>query len=70
MEGLQPTLEEAWKRPDWAKWLAAIKAELESLIRNDTWTVVERLLGVNVVGSKWVLCIKKDTTGAIDKYKA
>ncbi|PSR87021.1 hypothetical protein PHLCEN_2v5279 [Hermanssonia centrifuga] len=55
-EGLQPTLEEARKRPDWAKWLAAIKAELESLIRNDTWT--------------WVLRIKKDATGAIDKYKA
>ncbi|THG92841.1 hypothetical protein EW026_g8206 [Hermanssonia centrifuga] len=69
-EGLQPSLEEVRKRPDWPKWLAAINAELESLKTNDTWTVVERPPGVNVVGSKWVLRIKKDASGAIDKYKA
>ncbi|THH01090.1 hypothetical protein EW026_g1530 [Hermanssonia centrifuga] len=69
-EGLEPTLEEARKRPDWPKWLTAIKSELESLNSNETWTLVERPSGVNVIGSKWVLRIKKNTAGEIDKYKA
>ncbi|THG96714.1 hypothetical protein EW026_g5162 [Hermanssonia centrifuga] len=69
-EGLEPTLEEVRKRPDWPKWLTAIKSKLKSLNSNETWTLVEQLSGVNVIGSKWVLRIKKNAVGEIDKYKA
>ncbi|THH18467.1 hypothetical protein EUX98_g8949, partial [Antrodiella citrinella] len=70
-EGLEPTLAEARKRPDWPKWQAAIGAEIENLVANNTWTVVERPPDdVNVVDSKIVLRVKKNAAGEIDKYKA
>jgi hypothetical protein len=70
VEGLEPTFEEARKRPDWSKWEEAIKAELVALERIGTWSLTERPPGANVVGSKWVLRIKKNAAGEIEKYKA
>lgn len=69
-ECLEPTYEEAKKRPDWPDWEVAIKAEIESLIRNETWEVVERPSNTNVVSCKWVLRVKKNSAGEIDKRKA
>lgn len=69
-EGLEPTFEEARRRPDWPKWDEAARAELESLKKNNTFSLIERPPGVNVVSSKWVLRIKKNAAGEIDKYKA
>lgn len=69
-EGLNPTLHEARKRSDWPKWQEAMKAEIMSLKANGTWKVVERPQDTNVVDCKWVLCIKKNAAGEIDKYKA
>jgi len=64
-EDLEPSYEEAQRRSDWPRWQEAIKAELASLEKNGTWSVVERPKGVNVVGCKWVLRIKKNTAGEI-----
>jgi len=69
-ECLNPTYEEAKRQSDWPKWQEAIQAELQSLEANKMWSVVERLKDMNVVSSKWVLRIKKNTTGEIEKYKA
>ena len=70
IEGLEPSYEEAQKRPDWPKWEEAIKKELESLEKMGTWRLVKRPPGTNVVDTKWVLKIKKNSAGEIDKYKA
>ena len=70
MEGSSPTYEEALKRPDWPKWSDAIDKELDSLKKTGTFELVERPPEANVVGSKWVLRIKKDSAGEILKYKA
>jgi len=70
VEGLNPTYNEARKRSDWPKWEAAIKAELISLEANRTWKIVECLPNANIVGSKWVLHIKKNAAGKVNKYKA
>ena len=70
VEGIMPGFEEAKKRPDWPKWQGAIKAELENLKANNTWSLVERPSNANVVQSKWVLRIKKNAAGEIEKYKA
>ena len=62
--------QEARKRPDWPKWEEAIQKELESLKKTGTWELVKRPPGANIVKSKWVLRIKKNAAGEIDKYKA
>ena len=69
-EDLEPPYETARKRPDWPRWEEAIKAELISLEKNGTWRLVECPANANVIGSKWILRIKKNSTGKIDKYKA
>ena len=69
-EALEPTFEEAKKRPDWAHWKVAIDAEITALKAAGTWSLVERPDGRNIVDCKWVLRIKKNAAGEIDKYKA
>ena len=70
-EALNPlTVDEARSRPDWEKWEMAIAAELRSLDDVQTWRVVKRPIGVNVVRCKWVFKIKWNAVGEIDKYKA
>ena len=70
VEGLTPTYAEARRRPDWPKWEDAIKKELRGLDESGTWRLVKRPPDANVVDSKWVLKIKKNAAGEIDKYKA
>jgi hypothetical protein len=54
-EALEPaSLEKAWRRKDWLKWDEAIKVKLDALKKAETWGVVERPRGWNIVASKWV----------------
>jgi hypothetical protein len=69
-EGLTPTYAEARRRPDWPKWEEAIQKELKGLESSGTWRLVKRPTDTNVVDSKWVLKIKKNAAGEVDKYKA
>ena len=69
-EGLTPTYEEARRRPDWPKWEVAIQDELNCLEKLDTWRIVEQPPDANVVDSRWVLRIKKNAAGEIEKYRA
>ena len=70
VEGLMPTYEEAKRRPDWPKWQEAIKKELNGLEKMGTWCLVKKPPNTNIVNTKWVLKIKKNSAGEIDKYKA
>lgn len=69
-ENLNPIFVDARKRSNWPKWEQAIQVELASLRKNNTWEVVPRPANTNVVNCKWVLQIKKNTAGEVDKYKA
>ena len=69
-EGLNPTYKEAKTCPDWPRWKEAIEAEWKALVDNGTWKLVEHPEGANIVGCKWVLRIKKNSVGGIEKYKA
>jgi hypothetical protein len=69
-QGLTPTYAEERRRPDWPKWEEAIQKELKGLDESGTWRLVKRPPDANVVDSKWVLKIKKNAAGEIDKYKA
>nr|GEZ90739.1 ribonuclease H-like domain, reverse transcriptase, RNA-dependent DNA polymerase [Tanacetum cinerariifolium] len=52
------------------EWKEAMKTELDSIERNNTWTLVELPPGWKAIGLKWVYKVKKDPTGAVIKYKA
>ena len=70
VEGLTPTYNEARRRLDWPKWKEAIEKELDSLKKSNTWELVGRPSGANMVDCRWVLRIKKNVAGKIEKYKA
>jgi hypothetical protein len=69
-EAIEPTFEEAKRRTNWPKWQDAIKVELATLKAAGTWTIVKHPENTNIVDSKWVFRIKKNSAGEIDKYKA
>ena len=53
-----------------SQWESALNAEYASLNRHQTWTLVPRPQGVNVVGSRWVFKVKRNSSGSIDRFKA
>ncbi|GKC18938.1 ribonuclease H-like domain, reverse transcriptase, RNA-dependent DNA polymerase [Tanacetum coccineum] len=52
------------------QWLKAMKIELESIIKNNTWKLVLLPKGVVPIGLKWLFKIKRNVDGSIMKYKA
>ena len=44
--------------------------EYDSIMRNDVWEVVPRLVGKSVVTSKWLYKTKYAADGSIEKHKA
>ena len=53
-----------------AKWLNVMVKEIESLHANDMWDLVELPEGRKAVGSKWVLKLKLNADGVIERHKA
>jgi transposase InsO family protein len=64
------SFEIAMASQDKASWQAAMKAEMKALKENETWELVPRPKGRNVVGGKWVYKVKRLADGSIEKYKA
>jgi hypothetical protein len=64
------TIEEAYSSPDADFWKEAIKSEMNSIMYNGTWEVVERPYGCKPIGSKWVFKKKLRHDGTIERYKA
>ena len=62
--------QQALDSPDRGAWLAAIRSELASLIKAQTWRYVRMPSTANLVGCKWVFKIKRDKDGHIHKFKA
>nr|GEU76830.1 ribonuclease H-like domain, reverse transcriptase, RNA-dependent DNA polymerase [Tanacetum cinerariifolium] len=52
------------------KWIGAMKVELDSINRNNTWELTTLPKGHKAVGLKWVFKTKKDANGNIIKHKA
>ncbi|KAL5572482.1 hypothetical protein UlMin_022079 [Ulmus minor] len=63
--------EEALSHLDSKEWKITMKAEMTSLAKNETWTLVEKPTKQKIVGCKWIYKLKKGTDeGGNKKYKA
>ena len=51
-------------------WVDVMVEEYDSIIRNNAWEVVPRLMGMSVVRSSWVYKVKQTTDGSEEKHKA
>jgi histone deacetylase 1/2 len=51
-------------------WRSAMEDEFDALQRNQTWVLVPRPPGTNIVGSKWIFKTKFRPDGSVDKHKA
>ena len=51
-------------------WHDVMCDEIKALRSNHTWSLVPFHPSMNVVGSRWVYCIKRRVDGSIDRYKA
>jgi hypothetical protein len=64
---IPPTYRSALKDPNWHN---AMLDEFNALMRNDTWSLVARPAGVNVVTGKWIFRHKFNPDGSLARYKA
>ena len=44
--------------------------EYVALLKNQTWHLVSKQEGKNLIDCKWVFKVKKKADGSIDRYKA
>ena len=70
IEAAPQTFEEAMKSQDSAFWKEAINDEMDSIIGNDTWVLVDLPPGSKPIGCKWIFKKKMKVDGTIDKFKA
>ena len=70
LEGEPRTYKEAVSSTDGPMWKDAIKSEIDSIMSNHTWELVDLPPGTKPLGSKWIFKRKLKADGSIDKYKA
>ncbi|KAL0436247.1 UNVERIFIED_CONTAM: Retrovirus-related Pol polyprotein from transposon TNT 1-94 [Sesamum radiatum] len=66
----QRTINEALSSPEAPFWKEAINSEIESIMQNHTWELMDLPPGSTPLGCKWILKRKYKADGSIDKYKA
>lgn len=64
------TFAEAIASPDAAQWREAMGDEMASLHTNNTWELCSLPAGRKAIACRWVFAIKRNETGAIERYKA
>jgi hypothetical protein len=60
----------AYSSPDDDFWKEAIRSDMDSIMSNATWEVVERSYGCKPIGSKWVFKKKIRPDSTVERYKA
>jgi hypothetical protein len=62
---------EAINDPVYGKeWQAAIHAEIDALVANNTWREEKAPKGTNIVSTKWVFTTKTNPDGSLERFKA
>ena len=70
LESEPQTYKEAVSCPEGPLWKEAIKSEVDSILQNHTWELVDLPPGSKPLGYKWIFKRKMKADGSIDKYKA
>lgn len=52
------------------RWINAMEEELKALHLNQTWSLVPRPEGTNVISSKWIFRVKQREDGSVERFKA
>ena len=60
---------EAMKSANWFQWKQAEREELNSLLANCTWVLVDRKPEMNVIDTRWLYKTKLNPDGTIERYK-
>ena len=70
IEGEPATFKQAMSSPEAQYWEEAINNEVESILQNHTWELVDLPPGCKPLGHKWIFKRKRKLDGTIEKYKA
>ncbi|KAJ0850834.1 putative RNA-directed DNA polymerase [Helianthus annuus] len=70
VEGEPNTYREAVSSSEGPQWKEAIRNEIDSILQNHTWELVDLPPGCKPLGYRWIFKRKMKTDGSIDKYKA
>lgn len=63
-------MEQAISSPESKEWLEAIALEIKSIVKNDTWVLVDRPENQDVVGYRLILMNKYKSDGRLERRKA
>src|SRR5436189_933923 len=70
-EDIEPlSCKQALSLPTAKLWEKAMQEEMESMWTNQVWDLVDLPTGRKAIGNKWVLKIKRNSDGSIERYKA
>ena len=71
-DGEPRSFKEAMRRPAEEKqmWVEAALKEIQALVENGTFELVELPEGAKAIGSRWVFKVKRNADGSIERYKA
>ena len=64
------TYQQAMSSPDTPYWKETFNSEIESILQNHTWVLVDLPKGSKPLGYKWIFKKKLKADGSVDKYKA
>lgn len=64
------TYQQAIASPNATEWMLAMQQEIDSLHRNNTWTLVPLPKGRKAIQSRWVFKVKTHADGSHDRFKA
>ena len=70
VENESQTFKKARSYPEASYWKEAANSEIESILQNHTWELVDLPPALEPLGCKWIFKRKMKSDGSIDKYKA
>ncbi|KAG7633109.1 Reverse transcriptase RNA-dependent DNA polymerase [Arabidopsis suecica] len=63
--------QQALNDPEWDKWNEAMKEEMMSMRKNQTWDLVDKPEGIKIIGCRWIFTRKAGIPGVeAPRYKA